>query len=85
MADTNAATLTNSVVKEEHHPMTMRDDNSGFHPIKVGDADHFEIPDVDKTIERRIVRKFDLYVLPLLSIMYLFKSVSPTDSSGGMN
>ena len=31
---------------------------------------------VDKELEKKVLRKFDIYILPSLAIMYLFKYVS---------
>lgn len=41
-------------------------------PEKVG---HGEMEDFvyDRAVERRLLRKVDIYVLPMLAIMYLFK------------
>lgn len=39
-----------------------------------GDVDYSTFV-VDKTIERKLLWKFDLHILPMLAIMYLFKSV----------
>jgi hypothetical protein len=31
------------------------------------------VASVDKLLEKRLLRKFDLHILPLLAVMYLFK------------
>jgi hypothetical protein len=32
---------------------------------------------IDKKLERRLLWKFDLYILPMLAVMYLFKYGKP--------
>jgi hypothetical protein len=39
-----------------------------------GDVDYSTFV-VDKTVERKLLWKFDLHILPMLAIMYLFKLV----------
>jgi hypothetical protein len=36
---------------------------------------------VDKDLEKTLLRKFDLHILPLLAVMYLFKYVTKLRSS----
>lgn len=56
---------------EKKHPISDKDIETGS-----GDVNYSTFV-VDKTIERKLLWKFDLHILPLLAIMYLFKSVTP--------
>ena len=42
-----------------------------------GSVEDFSSFVVDKKLERRLLWKFDIYILPMLAIMYLFKYVPP--------
>jgi hypothetical protein len=39
----------------------------------VGQVEISSILVVDKQLEKKLLRKFDLHILPLLAVMYLFK------------
>lgn len=41
----------------------------------VGEVENLAATDIDKKMEQKMLWKFDLHVLPLLAMMYLFKCV----------
>ena len=44
----------------------------------VGGLDSFEGYVIDKDMEKKMLRKFDISILPTLALMYLFKYVQST-------
>lgn len=64
-------TLVKDVEKTpDMNVITPKDDGTVSNPASV--------LEVNAAIERRIVRKFDLYIIPLLAVMYLFKYARTT-------
>jgi hypothetical protein len=54
-------------VVDSKDPVSEKDVENGL-----GDVDYSTFV-VDKAIERKLLWKFDLHILPMLAIMYLFK------------
>jgi hypothetical protein len=38
-----------------------------------GGVETYYIPTADRELEKRLLRKFDIHILPALAMMYLFK------------
>lgn len=62
--------------------MTKESDSSSKEKIQANAHDHDvekdigtveELPSIDRALERKLLKKFDLHILPLLAVMYLFK------------
>ena len=62
--------------EEEKNALAVKDTGPNLDETSsVGASDPFEGYIVDKAIEKRLLRKCDLTILPTLAIMYLMKYV----------
>jgi hypothetical protein len=66
-----APSLNSQDDKKTGHDEVLRSTSSNIH----------EIPDVEPQLSRKIVRKYDLLLLPLLAAMYLCNSLDKSASS----
>lgn len=72
-------------------PLPSPDDQKNLSPTKghvdevssLSAGDSFEGYVIDKAMEKRILRKFDVIILPTVALMYLFKYVERTTISTG--
>lgn len=59
---------------EEKHPSPAKGHVDDASSVQAGDS--FEGYVIDKAMEKKMLRKFDIIILPTVALMYLFKYVA---------
>ena len=72
-----ADTPTSFGSDEEKYPTKMKTDSPTIQETTSRDDASNQDYVVDPKLEKKVLRKFDFYIIPVLALMYLFKSVYP--------